>query len=278
MKLVYENERGKVVMKGGGSDTFNITQIKGISLPENDVNTIRYPNVAGQTVIRTSPMERMITISADVRDKNRKHIAHAMSIFSYPGTIYITSFGKTKKIHGRCVSFEPNKNKGTYIPFTVQFCADNPYFEDVYETVTQICKRNGLLKSPFVLGSKFSERLLKNNVINHGDVSVEPVFKISSRGGIVCPSGITIKNFTNGNTITLNTDISPGEEITVDIKNRKVTSSERGNIITCVAQDNSLSKFLLDIGVSTVEISAQDATGELTARCIHNNSYISAVV
>ena len=40
MKLVYENERGKVVMKGGGSDTFNITQIKGISLPENDVKLL----------------------------------------------------------------------------------------------------------------------------------------------------------------------------------------------------------------------------------------------
>ena len=278
MKLVYENERGKVVMKGGGSDTFNITQIKGISLPENDASTIRYPDVAGQTVIKTSLMERMITISADVRDKNRKHIADALSIFSSPGAIYITSFGKTKKIYGRCVSFEANKAKGAYIPFTVQFCADNPYFLDIYETKTDICLRNSLLKSPFVLGCRFSERTLKNNVINHGDISVEPVFEISSLDGISCPSGIVIRNLTNGNTITLNTDILPDEVITVDIKNRKITSSKRGNLISCVAQENSLSRFLLDIGVSSVEILAIGATGELTAKCIHNNSYISAVV
>lgn len=278
MKLIYENERGKVVLKGGASDTFNITQIKGLSLPENDASTIRYPNVAGQTVTKSAFMERMITISADVRDKNRKHIAEALSVFSSPGTIYITSFGKTKKIDARCVSFEPNKSKGAYIPFTVQFCADNPYFEDIYETKTDICLRNSLLKSPFVLGCRFSERTLKNNVINRGDTGVEPVFEISSRDGILCPSGIAIKNLTNGNSITLNTDIEPGEVITVDIKNRKVISSKRGNIISCVAQDNSLSRFLLDIGVSSVEIVALGATGELTAQCIHNNSYISAVV
>lgn len=278
MKLVYENERGKVVMRGGGRDGFNITQIKGISLPENDVATVRYPNVAGQIVTRATPMERFITISADVCDKHKNHIAYAMSVFSLPGTIYITSFGKTKKIQGRCVSFEPNKSKGAYIPFTVQLCADNPYFEDIYETKTQICIKRELLKSPFILSTRFSERLLKNNVINRGDVAIEPVFEITSLGGIVCPEGIRIKNLANGNEITINTDIEAGEIITVDIKRRKVTSSTRGNIITCVAEHNSLSRFLIDVGVSEIEISATGATGELIAVARHNNRYISAVV
>lgn len=278
MKLVYENERGKVVLKGGGRGGFNITQIKGISLPENDVRTIRYPNVAGQTVTSATPMERFITISADVRDEQKKYIAHAMRVFSVPGTIYITSFGKTKKIKGRCVSFEPNKSKGAYIPFTVQLCADNPYFEDIYETKTQICIRNELLKSPFVLSTRFSERLLKNNVINHGDIAVEPVFEITSLEGMVCPEGIKIKNLTNGNEITINTDIEPGEVITVDMKRRKITSNTRGNIIACVAEHNSLAQFLVDVGVSEIEISATGATGEIIAVCRHNNNYISAVV
>ena len=72
MKLVYENKKGKIVLKGGGRGGFNIIKITGISLPENDVSTVRYPNMAGQIVTRLTPMERVITISADVRDENKK--------------------------------------------------------------------------------------------------------------------------------------------------------------------------------------------------------------
>lgn len=278
MKLVYENERGKVTMYGGGKKGINITQITGISLPENDVNTVRYPNVPGQTVTRSTPMERIITISADVQDENKKQILNAAKVFSVPGTIYITSFGKTKKIKARCISFEPNKSKGNYIPFTVQFCADNPYFEDIYEYKTQICSRKGMLSSPFVLGCKFSERMLRNNVVNSGDVPIEPVFEISSADGAVCPEGIIIKNLTNGNTMVLITDVAPGEKITVDVKNRKITSSTRNNIISCLTKDTSLSRFSINAGVSDVEIFANNAQGEISALCRHNNNYISAVV
>lgn len=278
MKLVYENERGKVTMYGGGKKGINITRISGISLPENDVNTVRYPNIAGQTVTRSTPMERIITISADVQDESKKQILNAAKVFSCPGTIYITSFGKTKKIKARCMSFEPNKSKGKYIPFTVQFCADNPYFEDIYETKTQICSHKGMLSSPFVLGCKFSERMLRNNVVNHGDVAIEPVFEITSVEGAVCPQGIFIKNLTNGGIMRLMTNVAPGEIITVDVKNRKVTSSTRNNIISRLTQDTSLSRFSIDVGVSVVEIFANNAEGEISALCRHNNNYISAVV
>lgn len=278
MKLVYENKRGKIVMKGGGRAGFNITQIKGISLPENDVSTVRYPNMPGQTVTRSTPMERFITISADVRDENKKELSRAMGVFSAPGVLYITSCGKTKKISARCVSFEPNKSMGAYTPFTVQLCADNPYFEDLYETLTPITERRGVLSSPFVLGCKFSERILKNNVINRGDADVEPVFEITSSMGAECPYGICIKNTTNSDEIMLNTDVSPGEVITVDVKNRKVTSSTRGNIISCLSEFASLADFAFETGVSLCEISAAEISGELTAVCRHNNSYASAVV
>ena len=265
-------------MYGGGSKGFNITEISGLSLPENDVATVRYPNAAGQVVTKSTPMERIITISADVRDENKKYISNAAAVFSLPGTIYITSYGKTKKILGRCVSFEPNKRKGAYVPLTVQLCADNPYFADMYETVTPIIKREGLLSSPFVLGCMFSERMVKNDVINHGDIPVEPVFEITSESGTECPNGITIKNVTNGNTILLNTNIEQGEIITVDVKTRKITSNIRGNLITCLDKDTSLSRFSLCRGVSLLEISALGSDGTISACCKFNNSYVSVVI
>ena len=278
MRLVYENERGKIVMNGGGKNGFNITQIRGISLPESDVEAVRYPYMAGQVVTRVTPMERVITISADVRDDNKRELSRALNVFSAPGTIAITSCGKTKKIKVRCVSFEPNKSKGAYTPFTVQFCADSPYFEDVYDTKTNITNREGKLASSFVLGCIFSERLLKNLVVNHGDVGVEPVFEISSVDGAECPQGIYIKNNKNGNGVLLNTDVLAGETITVDIKNRKITSNKRGNLISCLAQDTAISRFLIDVGVAEIEILTPEISGMLSVVCKYNNSYMSAVV
>ena len=230
MRIVYENERGKVTMYGGGASCgFNILQISGLSLPENDVSTVRYPNLAGQTVTKSTPMERVITIMADVYDENSRKISSAARVFSIPGVMYITALGKTKKINCRSVSFEIGTKRGSYIPFTVQLCADNPYFEDIYETKLSVSKREGCIKAPLILGSEFSKRYTEKNVINSGDVSLEPVFEITSDKGIICPEGITIKNKTNGNFITLDTDVSAGETITVDIKTTftEETTSEK---------------------------------------------------
>ena len=265
-------------MHGGGANGFNITQISGLCIPENDISAVRYPNIAGRVVTRATPMERVITISADVSDDNKRYISNALRVFSIPGTVYITSLGKTKKIKCRSIAFEPGKKKGSYVPFTLQLCADYPYFEDMYETVTNISKREAELSSPFILGCAFSKRLFKNNVINYGDVAIEPVFEISSKEGVACPSGITIKNLTNGNSITLNTDVLAGETITVDVKKRTITSNLRGNMISCIAKDTSLSRFVLDVGVSLVEISAPGTEDKIVSLCRHNNSYASVVI
>lgn len=278
MRLVYENERGKITMHGGGKAGFNIINISGLSLPENNVNTIRYPGIAGQTVTKSTPMERYITISGDVYDENDKRIVNAARVFSLSGDLYITTNGKTKKINCRTVSFDVGNKKGSYIPFTVQFCADNPYFEDIYETKIYISKREEKLSSPFVLGCAFSKRLTKNNIINSGDVAIEPVFEISSVKEIICPEGITIKNITNGASITLVTDILANETITVDIKNREIRSNLRGNLLFSLKTDTSISRFSLEPGVSLVEISAPGSGGELLTVCRHNNSYVSVAV
>ncbi len=265
-------------MYGGGGKGFNITKISGLSLSENDVATVRYPNTAGQIVTKSNPMERMITISADVKDENGKYISNAASVFSHKGKMYITSFGKTKKIEARCVSFEPNQRRGAYVPVTIQLCADNPYFSDMYETKTPILKREGLLSSPFVLECMLSERRTKNNVINCGDVPVEPVFEISSDIGTDCPNGITIKNITNGKTIALNTDIDQGEIITVDVESRKITSNKRGNLISRLDKDTSLSRFCLDTGVSLLEVTAIGSNGTISVSCRFNNKYVAVVI
>lgn len=276
MKLTYENERGKVSMYGGGGSIFNIIEIRGLSMPENDIDSVYYPNVAGCVVEKSTPQERAITISADARDITGKNILRAMNIFAKPGTITIASGGRTRKISARCLSFETNKRKGIYVPFVLQFMADNPYFQDAQNTKTVINKRENLLATSFILPCAVSVRKIEAMLINKGDVPIEPVFNITSLNGAVCPDGIVIENLDTGAKIKLNTNIYAKETIEVDVKNRHITSSVRGNIISCLDEETSISAFFLDLGVSNIKISAQDIEGDMYAECTFNNNYICA--
>ncbi len=274
MKIIYENERGKVVMYGGGNGIFNIIEIRGLSMPENNVDTVYYPDMAGCVVNKSTSQERIITISGDVRDAMGKNTMRAMHIISNPGTMTIISGGVSRKIFVRCISFETNKRKGTYIPFVLQLMAENPYFQDVNETKTIVSKCGGILSSPFVLPCSLSVRKTQTMIVNKGDVNIEPVFSLKSPEGAVCPKGIVIENLNTGAKIKLNTDIAPDEQIKVDVKNRRITSSRRGNIIFCLDDETSLSEFFLETGVSDVEISAWDAEGKIYAECMYNNNYL----
>ena len=276
MKFTYENERGKIVMHGGGEGIFNIIEIRGLSLPENDIDSVYYPQMAGCIVEKSTPQERVITISADAKDTAGTNILRAMNVFSIPGTTTITSGGRTRKIFARCLSFETNKRKGIYVPFVLQLMAENPYFQDVYDTEIIINKREKMLSSSFMLPCAVSIRKVEALLVNKGDVPVEPTFVISSGNGAVCPDGIVIENLDTGAKIKLNTNIGAGETIEIDVKNRRITSNKRGNIISCLDEETSITSFLLQLGVSTVKISAQDIEGDMHAVCKFNNNYICA--
>ncbi|MBQ3118166.1 MAG: phage tail family protein [Clostridia bacterium] len=274
MKIIYENERGKVVMYGGGNGIFNVIEIRGLSMPENDIDTVYYPDMAGCIVNKSASQERIITISGDARDTMGKNTARAMHILSKSGAMTIISSGVSRKIFARCISFETNKRKGVYIPFVLQLMAENPYFQDVNDTKTIVSKREGVLSSPFVLPCSLSVKKTQTMIVNKGDVNIEPVFILTSPEGAVCPDGIIIENLNTGAKIKLNTDIAPNEQIKVDVKNRRITSSSRGNIIFCLDDETSLSEFFLETGVSDVKISAWDAEGKIYAECIYNNNYL----
>ncbi len=278
MRLIYENERGKVVMNGGNGEGFNIIEIKGLSLPENDIEAVYFPNSPGRKVQNVTPLERAITISGDICDKTNQKLARAVNVLSVPGRIIINSNGRVRKIDARCVSFEPNKRRGAYVPFAVQFIADDPYFTDMNETLINVFKREGKVSSEFVLPCVFSKRKTEAEIINRGDGTIEPIFEISSVSGAVCPEGISIKNTTNGNEIKLMCDVLAGEVITVDVKKRKITSNLRGNLIFLMADETSISRFFLDTDISTVTIYAKDLEGTFHATCRYLNRYLYALI
>ncbi len=278
MKLIYENKKGKVAMDGGDGEGFNIIEIRGLSFPENDMETVYYPNVAGRKVENVTPLERVITLSGDICDKTNKKLERAINVFSHPGTITINSNGKVRKISVRCISFEPNRRRGSFIPFVAQFAADDPYFTDVGETKLYVFRREKMLKTQFSPPCMVSMRKTETDILNRGDGEIEPVFEISSKIGAVCPEGIIIRNRNNGNEIKLLCDVEEDEIITVDVGNRKITSNKRGNFISYMAEETSISRFSLDSDISTVEIIAKDMTGTIYAICRYSNRYLYALI
>ena len=278
MKLTYENKRGKVVMNGGGGEGFNIIEVTGLSLPENDMDIVYYPNVPGRKTESSTPLERIITLSGDIFDRTNKKMERAINVLSRPGNIVINSNGKVRKIKARCISFEPNKKRGAYIPFTAQFVADNPYFTDVDETKVYVFRREGKIVSQFALPCVVSTRRTEADIINRGDSAIEPIFELSSINGAVCPGGITIRNRENGNEIKLLCDLLESEVITVDVENRKITSNKRGNLISVMADETSISRFSIDGDISTVEIVVKDVTGSFYAVCRYFNKYLYALI
>ncbi len=278
MKLIYENKKGKVEMYGGGGDGFNIIEITGLSLPENDIETVYYPNVPGRKVESATPLERIITLSGDIYDKTNKKLERAINVFSCPGTITINSNGKVRKISARCISFEPNRRRGFFVPFTAQFTADDPYFTDANETKVYVFKREKLLSTEFSLPCMVSSRITEADIINRGDGSIEPVFEISSKEGAVCPEGIVIRNRNNGNEIKLLCNVEENEVITVNVEMRKITSNIRGNLISYMADETSISRFALDSDISAVEIAANDMEGKIYAVCRYSNRYLYALI
>ncbi len=278
MKLIYENDIGRVVLRGGSDSVFNITDISGLSIPDVDAACVRYPGVAGQTVTQVTYLPRTITVAGDICDQRGTHTAQAAKVFSEAGTVYITNRRDTRKICCRTVRFEPEKSRGMYVPFTLQLIADCPYFEDLTESVRAVKTREKKLKSPFLLPMVFSVRKEQAAVINHGNVPLEPVIEIFAPNDAPCIKGILIENRTTGEKLVLNTKVLAGERLIIDVENRSVTGTMQGNLMHALSKQTPLSKFLLAKGRNELFVFAEDEEQPLTVSCRYRCKYIEAIL
>lgn len=278
MQLIYENELGRISLGGGHADSFNITEINGLSFPETEADTVRFSGVPGQTVVSVAVLPRTITISGDIEDKTGIKTQKGAKVFSKSGTLYVVSNSRKRMIKSRCTSFTPEKRKGIFVPFTLQLVCDNPYFEDISKTKESILKKEKLLKSPFILPVMFSKRITEARIINRGTYENEPVFEITCKENAACPKGIVIKNLTTGKSIELLTDVLKDEIITVDINQRKITSNIRGNLLGTLGENSKLSELYLAVGINDIWANAEEEPELLSISCNFRNSYVEALI
>ncbi len=282
LTLIYKNELGEVVMRGGGNDsTFKITAIEGLGLVLREYNTAVYSGYDGQETLNSRAAARGITIALEVSGKDAvKSVRDALGVLDQSGMLYIKSEDLDRRIYCSQVQI-PDVTRvlcGRISTFAVQFVCDSPYFEDSEDTMVSLYKRTKLLRTPFSLPAAFGEIVLGGNVEIKGTVSVEPVISIYYPTALDDVESIIMINETTGKKVQL--DYAPKAEdiVTVDIKNRKVVSSVSGNIINYLSKDTFLGDFVLTKGVNVISLSVGDLTPDVTVECRFNNLYNEAVI
>lgn len=282
LTLTYKNNLGTVQMQGGGQETpLKITGIDGIGLVTREYNTVIYSGYDGQETLDSRALARTITVAAEVVDKDAAQVVrHTLDVLSQGGMLYIKHGNLDRCIKCNQVHVsEPNRVlRGQVLTFEVQFICDSPFFEDVYDTVVPLYKRIKLLETPFTLPAMFGEIILGGSIEIKGALSVEPIITIHYPSELEGVESIIMTNETTGTSVRLDYAPSADETITVDIKNRKVTSSVNGNIINYISKDTFLGDFVLVRGQNIISVNVGDVTPEFTIECRYNNLYNEAVI
>lgn len=281
MHLIYENKYG-IISMGNMSDRWRIINIKGLNLTDKTYSAVRYSAFGGQETIYTSSDARIITIAGDVYSDNlQQEMERALRIFNEEGTLSVISKNKQRLIKCSQITFNETQRTGCYLRFTLQFICDNPYFFDLFPTVTGVFDTVGLLKTSFTLPCTFSTRNNSKYILNSGDITTEPVFKIYaenvSEGVNQETIGYKITNLTTNQMIWLKYKAEEGEIITIDIPNRCIESSIKGNIIVNISDDTFLNDFSLQKGENFINVLNYNVNETVKIECIHDNLYVEAV-
>ncbi|MBQ4086993.1 MAG: phage tail family protein [Clostridia bacterium] len=279
MVITFTNKHGTIRLNGGGTgNAWRMTDISGIGFPKKTFTYHQYANVYGQTINTVSIPNRIITISGDIVEQARNiSLARIMRILNEDGELRIQTGNKIRRAFVRTLSFEPDQRKDAFRKFVWQVESDNPFFFGPQKAKFDIYQRTALLTSQFTLPAVFSERIMSSAVINSGDVNAEPIITITKPAGSeVVSQNLEIQLEAEGVSaeIALNHTIADGESVTMDIPNRKVTSSLSGNIIGCLSVGSVLSSFVIPPGFAMVTVKTEDSS--LSVSCSFENQYLEA--
>ncbi|MBE7034818.1 MAG: hypothetical protein E7402_01665 [Ruminococcaceae bacterium] len=283
----FENERGQIFFGGGRNPWFNTTKIEGLSLPEREFVVTGYAGQAGQILLSERDMARTITIAGDMIDKEsvRSELTRMMQILYIPGRMTIASDGRKRVISCRCNHVSEPERKGTKaVSMVLQFTCDQPYFQDESPCEFTLFSRRDLVQSSFTLPCLFTKRTNRVSVVNQGDIQTEPILTVyhDSRERPMTletdESGLEIINHTTGQRIILERETVLGEVVTIDIPNRRITSSVLGDITHMISQDTFLSRFFLAVGSNDMEVINHRHGEGIATMMRYENRYIEAVV
>lgn len=282
LEIHFENALGMIRFRGAGAAGVRLLAVSGLGLVQKEFRVTGYAGQAGQDLLSEKDLARTITLSCDFQsDAVHQELSRIMKILYRSGMLTVFSGNQKRSIACRCSDLdEPVYYGKNIVKFVVQFTCDNPYFTDGSPQKIDLLQRKSLLKTTFTLPCKFSQRTSRLVVVNNGDVPSEPVFSIYNSGKSSASSesyGIEIENHTTGQNILLERQTASGEVITVDIPNRKITSSMHGDVTYSISQDTFLSNFALSPGANDIEAVNYNAGEDISVVLRYYNLYTEAV-
>ena len=290
MKLLMQNKFGKFEMGGGKHSVAHIINIVGLGLPTKETETITFSGEPGHLTKNVRDMSRTITISFDFYGGQRE-IERLYKMLYYPVELLFVFGDRSRKITGRCTNPE-DVEKIIYQRLykgVIQFVCDNPYFNDFHNTKIAVFNRTDQFPNISEDGKWYVQlpavatvRTITANILNSGEIEVYPIIHIYNTASQIALlsdfSGIVITNETTGAKIELDYSPADGEEITINLALRKITSNIAGNIINYISDDTVLSDFVLKLGDNKITCENLTGSGNLSAIVEYTNNYAMAVV
>lgn len=281
--MTYTNEKGTIKLYGDGGHSFNICAVEGLEPPARTRRLESYIGEDGCVESSSQYNQRIITVSGDAQGPDGDFgsaaalIKQAAGILCERGTLTVDSSGTQRKITVNEATVSIGKRYGNFCTFVIQMTCDYPHFTDVSPTETAIFKINNFLTKDAVFPLVLSERISTGSIYNSGDIKIYPVIiigKTSDKAGL---NTITITNTTTGKSLVLNKSVEMGEEIVIDVKGRRVTSSKEGNVIGTLDRFYTLSDMWLARGENNIGADIGGSERGLEVTVVSSNEYAEAI-
>ncbi|MBQ7097012.1 MAG: phage tail family protein [Clostridia bacterium] len=281
VRVRYENALGAVEMTGDGEGDIRIIKMDGFGLAGREYDTVVYSGYDGQETVRSRALPRAITMAVEFCGLNvAERVRSALQVLNRKGVLVVEHDEFSRRISCSQVTVTDSERilKNRISTMVIQFVCDSPYFEDAEDTVVALYRRVKLLETPFSLPSMFGDIIIGADIIVSGAFSVEPVITLYYPDALEQVESIVITNEANGASIRLDYTPSENDVVTVDVKNRKISSSVNGNLIRNLSDDTFLGDFVLEKGLNVIDVFAGDVSAGFVAECKYNNLYCEAVI
>ena len=279
LEIIFYNSCGSVVFGGGKSESrWRLIDTDGLGLSGKSYRSCTFENCPGQETVEVHKNARTVTLKGDffMEDGYLSEYKNVLSILDKEGTLEIRGRGERVRIKAYCTQFLPLEKKGDYLPFTVQFVCDEPYFESAAGYEIGVYRTIPNLSSEFVFPGAFSERITRRNIYISSNAETEPVIIINAGR---TPSGILhIHNHTSGEKLNINYEPLGGDFITVDVRNRKIFNQDGENLLSYLADDSFFDGFHLYPGDNEIEVLIGTANTELEVIMRYNERFLEAVI
>lgn len=221
MKVRFESAMGAIELSSARAP-YVLTAIDGLGGADGQIYSTQTPLKDGAVMTACAAQPRTITISgAIVGDDNaraelRRALTRGANSKAGEGILTIEAYGRVRRI-GAAVErgpvFTEDEGEGVgYQKFTYTLYCPQPFFESAERSEQAMATRDGGLKFPLKLKSRFSARhnASRYKYVNGGDVPCAIEAEISA--GASAP---TLKNINTGEYVRVRREIPAGRKLII---------------------------------------------------------------